>query len=78
LRSLCSLQFIHIQYRTKSLYCGAHEEETSNHAAKRHCGLMEETKGANEHSMEVDVLCEDCYKELSDDDLGHPQSSDGW
>jgi hypothetical protein len=39
---------------------------------------MEETKGANEHSMEVNVLWEDCYKELSDDDLGHPQSSDGW
>jgi hypothetical protein len=39
---------------------------------------VEETKGATEHGMDDDALCEDSYKKLSDDDLGHIGPSDGW
>jgi hypothetical protein len=32
---------MHIQYETKSLYCGVQEEEMSNLAAQRHCRINE-------------------------------------
>jgi hypothetical protein len=39
---------------------------------------VEETKGATEHGTDNDALWQNGYKELSDDDLGHPRPSDRW